>query len=159
VYYPGPVLFVNVISMDAARLPRILGAIIYDLIIVFAIIFVAAQWFPLVPEYLQTAPAMILFKQLYMLGISYLYFAYSWRRGGQTIGMKSWRVKLLQDEYRKMDGQKKPVSWRQCTIRYLVAIISWLVFGLGFIWIIFSPQHKSWHDMASGTRLVVIPKA
>jgi len=149
----------NVISMDAARLPRILGAIFYDLIIVFAIIFVAAQWFPLVPVSLQNTSSMILVKQLYMLGISFLYFAYSWKRGGQTIGMKSWRVKLLQDKLPQKEKQKKPVSWRQCMVRYLVAIISWLAFGLGFIWIIFSPQHKSWHDMASDTRLVVIPKA
>jgi uncharacterized RDD family membrane protein YckC len=145
--------------MDAARLPRILGAIFYDLIIIFAIIFVAAQWFPLIPESFQNAPTMTLFKQLYMLGISFLYFAYSWKRGGQTIGMKSWRVKLLQNEHPQKESQVQPVRWRQCTIRYLVAIISWLAFGLGFVWIIFSPQHKSWHDMASGTRLVVIPKA
>ncbi len=73
--------------MIPARLTRVLGAIIYDLIIVFAIIFIAAQWFPLIPESSQHNPAITLFKQAYILGISFLYFAYSWRRGGQTIGM------------------------------------------------------------------------
>lgn len=147
--------------MDSASLPRILGAITYDLIIVFAIIFIAAQWFPLVPEHLQSSPALILFKQIYILGISFLYFAYSWQRGGQTIGMKSWRIRLLQNN----TGQREPeqnephaIGWRQSAIRYSIAIISWLIAGMGFIWVVFSHKHKSWHDMASGTRLVVIPK-
>jgi len=139
--------------MDSARLPRILGAVIYDVIIVFAIIFIAAQWFPLVPEPLKDKPALILFKQAYILGISFVYFAYSWQRGGQTIGMKSWKIKILQN-----DNSQKPVSWSQSARRFLVAIISWLVCGLGFIWILFSAQHRSWHDQASSTRLVVVPK-
>lgn len=141
-------------SMIPAHLTRVLGAIIYDLIIVFAIIFIAAQWFPLIPESLQADPAINLFKQVYILGISFIYFAYSWRRGGQTIGMKSWRIRLCN----QVDTQNK-ISWHQCAIRYLVAIISWLAAGLGFIWIIFSEQHRSWHDLASSTVLVMVPKA
>jgi len=139
--------------MAAASLPRILGAVIYDFIIVCAIIFIAAQWFPLVPESYQDLPALLLFKRLYMLGICFIYFAYSWRRGGQTIGMKSWRVQL------RTNNPQQPVSWRQSAIRFLVAIASWLVLGLGYIWIVFNPQRKSWHDMASGTHLVVLAKA
>jgi uncharacterized RDD family membrane protein YckC len=147
--------------MDSASLPRILGAITYDLIIVFAIIFVAAQWFPLVPEHLQSSPALILFKQVYILGISYFYFAYSWQRGGQTIGMKSWRIRLLQNntgQYEPGQNERNTIGWRQSAIRYSIAIVSWLIVGMGFIWIVFSHQHKSWHDIASGTRLVLLPK-
>jgi uncharacterized RDD family membrane protein YckC len=140
-------------SMIPARLTRVLGAIIYDLIIVLAIIFIAAQWFPLIPESSQHNPVITLFKQVYILGISFLYFAYSWRRGGQTIGMKPWRIRLCNQV-----GTQNKISWRQCAIRYLVAIISWLAAALGFIWIIFSKQHRSWHDLASGTVLVVVPK-
>lgn len=139
--------------MNQARLPRILGAIFYDTLIAFAIIFVAAQWFPLLPEQYQTIPAMIIFKQIYVLGITFLYFAYSWRRGGQTIGMKSWRLRLQSSE---SDG--KEISWRQCLIRYSVSIFSWLLAGLGFLWILFSSQHRSWHDLASNTHLIVLPK-
>ena len=139
--------------MNSAHLPRIFGAIIYDVIIVFTLIFVAAQWFPLIPENIQTHPAIVLFKQVYMLGISFLYFAYSWRRGGQTIGMKSWRIRLLSSNH-----QNPGVSWRQCTVRFLIAIVSWLLAGLGFIWILFDAQRRSWHDIASGTQLMLVPK-
>jgi len=139
--------------MDSARLPRILGAVVYDVIIVFSIIFIAAQWFPLVPESFQNKPGLTLFKQLYMLGISFVYFAYSWRRGGQTIGMKSWKIKLQQTE-----KNQTAIRWSQCAIRFLVAIVSWLAGGLGFIWILFNRQHKSWHDLASGTHLIRVAK-
>jgi len=139
--------------MDAASLPRILGAVIYDFIIVCAIIFIAAQWFPLVPEPYQDVLALVLFKQVYVLGICFIYFAYSWQRGGQTIGMKSWRIQL-----HSSDPQRTVVGWRQSAIRYLVAIISWLTLGMGYLWILFNPQRKSWHDIASGTHLIVLPK-
>lgn len=140
--------------MDSAGLPRILSAIFYDTIIVFAIIFVAAQWFPLVPDRFDEHFGLRLLKQAYIIGICFLYFTYSWRRGGQTIGMKSWRIRL---------EQNKPadtlISWRQCALRFSTALISWLVFGLGFFWILFSAQNRSWHDIASTTKLIVLPKA
>ncbi len=151
----------NANLMGTASLPRILGAIFYDLIIVFSIIFIAAQWFPLVPEQFQSSPVLVLFKQLYILGISFLYFAYSWQHGGQTIGMKAWRIKLLQNSsthHASAQNEQYAIGWRQSSIRYSVAIISWLIVGMGFIWVVFSHHHTSWHDMASGTQLVVVPK-
>ena len=139
--------------MDTARLSRILGAIFYDTFIVAAIIFVAAQWFPLVPEELNRNALITLFKQIYLLAIGFLYFAFSWRRGGQTIGMKAWHIRLFPGK----EGTDH-ISWRQCAIRYSVAIISWLLAGLGFFWILFDRQRRSWHDIASGTRLMRISK-
>lgn len=140
--------------MDYARLPRIFGAVFYDTMIVFAIVFIAAQWFPLIPEQLKTNAGVTFLKQIYILGICFLYFAYSWRRGGQTIGMKSWRLKIMQSK-----AVDTPISLGQCAIRYLVSIVSWLALGgLGFIWVLFNAQHRSWHDMASKTHLIVLPK-
>ncbi len=141
-------------TTNYARLPRVLASVIYDAAILFAIIFVAAQWFPLIPENLQTSLGMKIFKQTYVLGIGYLYFAYSWQHGGQTIGMKSWRIKIVSSE-----DKSQALTWRQCAIRYAFAILSWLVLaGLGFVWILFSQKHESWHDTASKTRLIELTK-
>lgn len=139
--------------MDYARLPRVLVAILYDTLIVFTLIFIAAQWFPLIPEHLQMQPAVRSFKIVYILGICFLYFGYSWRRGGQTIGMKAWRLKIVNS-----DHPNAPVSWQQCMIRYMVAIGSWIAIGIGFLWILFSKQHRSWHDSASKTKLILLAK-
>lgn len=139
--------------METAKLPRLLGAIFYDTIIVFTIIFIAAQWFPLIPEAMQTLLWMKIFKQIYVLSLCFIYFAYSWQRGGQTIGMKSWRLQIIQN-----NGSNNKLSWSQCFVRYTVAILSWLPFSLGFIWTHLNKQNLSWHDKASKTRLIVIPK-
>ncbi len=140
--------------LDNASFLRVLGAIIYDTLIVFAIVFVAAQWFPLIPETLQAELGVRMLKQVYVLSICFFYFAYSWRRGGQTIGMKSWRVKIIQ-----ANQTTSIPSWKQCIVRFGIAIVSWGAAGLGFLWMLLIPAHLSWHDMASHTRLIVVAKA
>ncbi len=138
--------------MNNARLPRILGAIFYDTLIVFSVIFVAALWIPMLPEEYQTMPAMLIFKQLYMLSIAFAYFGYSWRHGGQTIGMKAWRIRIQNSH------GASTISWQQCLLRFAVSVFSWVFAGLGFLWVLFSSQHRSWHDLASDTQLIVVPK-
>ena len=49
------------------------------------------------------------------------------------------------------------VGWVQALGRYLAAVLSVSVLGLGFVWIAVDPQRRSWHDLLSATRLVVAP--
>ncbi len=80
------------------------------------------------------------------------YFGLSYKRGGQTLGMRAWRLRLL-----SADGGA--VSWRQIVVRALVGVLSLAVFGLGFLWSLFERERRSWHDLASGTVIVRLPKA
>ncbi|MCC7121242.1 MAG: RDD family protein [Gammaproteobacteria bacterium] len=48
------------------------------------------------------------------------YFAGCWRRGGQTLGMKSWRIRVVDA------GSGAPLSWRQASLRFIVAVLHWL---------------------------------
>jgi uncharacterized RDD family membrane protein YckC len=50
------------------------------------------------------------------------------------------------------------MTWRQALIRFLVAILSWGACGLGVLWILVDKDKRTWHDRASGTRVVVLPK-
>jgi uncharacterized RDD family membrane protein YckC len=75
------------------------------------------------------------------------YAVISWRRGGQTIGMRPWRLKVV-----AADGQ--PASWRALCLRYAVATISMLAFGLGMLWCLVDRDRRGWHDLAAGTRFV-----
>ena len=75
------------------------------------------------------------------------YAVISWRRGGQTIGMRPWRLKVV-----AADGQ--PASWRALCLRYAVATVSVLALGLGLLWCLFDRERRAWHDLAAGTRLV-----
>lgn len=87
--------------------------------------------------------------RLYLLIVAWAYFAISWRRGGQTLGMKAWRIRLL--------AEPAPISWGQATLRFAVALLSLGCLGLGFVWSLFHPRRATWHDLATATRLVVEP--
>jgi uncharacterized RDD family membrane protein YckC len=85
----------------------------------------------------------------YLLGVGFLFFGWFWTHGGQTLGMRAWKIRLL-----ATDGG--PVSWRQAVIRYVCALISAACFGLGYLWVWFDSRKRSWHDLASGTRIVLL---
>ena len=80
------------------------------------------------------------------------YFVVSWSRGGQTVGMRPWRLKVV-----AADGGA--VSPRAATIRLGAALLSWAPGGLGFWWALADPERLTWHDRLSDTRLVRLPKA
>ena len=70
----------------------------------------------------------------------------SWRRGGQTLGMRPWRLRWSAD-----DGAAP--GWRALLVRYTVGTASLLLAGLGFWWAWFDRDRLTWHDRASGTRM------
>ncbi|MEW8366718.1 MAG: RDD family protein, partial [Candidatus Thiodiazotropha taylori] len=52
-----------------------------------------------------------------------------------------------------MEGS--PVDWKLALKRHFAAILSLLVFGLGFLWVVFDSDNMAWHDRLSGTRLIL----
>ncbi|MCY0964625.1 RDD family protein [Parathalassolituus penaei] len=86
-----------------------------------------------------------------MFCISFFYYSHSWRRGGQTIGMKAWRIRIVNE------NGDKPLQVSQCMLRTAVGFFSLLAAGLGFWWMLFDTRQRTWHDIASVTRIVYIP--
>jgi uncharacterized RDD family membrane protein YckC len=84
-------------------------------------------------------------------GVTGLYATISWRRGGQTLGMRPWRTRVI-----SVAGD--PPGWRALWLRFAVATLSLLAGGLGFWWAWWDPQRLTWHDRASATRLIREPK-
>jgi uncharacterized RDD family membrane protein YckC len=72
------------------------------------------------------------------------YFVLSWRRGGQTMGMRPWRLKVL-----AKDGRHAavPALW----LRFLVAC---LTPGLCLLWTLVDGERRGLHDLAAGTLFV-----
>ena len=79
------------------------------------------------------------------------FYVYFWRRGGQTIGMKAWRLKL-------QTGDAHAISLSQALSRAFFATLSFLVLGLGYLWSLWQTDKKTWHDLISKTEVVVLPK-
>ncbi|KAB8166575.1 RDD family protein [Lysobacter maris] len=79
------------------------------------------------------------------------YAILSWRRGGQTLGMRPWRLRVVAD-----DGGRPEA--RALALRYAIGTLSLLAAGLGFWWAWFDRDRLTWHDRASGTRMTRLPK-
>jgi uncharacterized RDD family membrane protein YckC len=77
----------------------------------------------------------------------FAYLAWCWRRGGMTLGMRAWRVRI-----ERVAGGRP--GWGACGLRFLVSLLSAAAAGLGFLWSLFDPQRRCWHDILSNTRLV-----
>lgn len=81
----------------------------------------------------------------------FAFFAKFWTHGGQTLGMQVWGLRV-----QNTDGSAIDI-W-QALLRFLIAIFAWLPAGLGFLWILFDKQKRSWSDMYSGSVVVQLPK-
>ena len=130
--------------MTNASLPRRLGAMLYDGILIFAVVFAAS--IPIVAIRGDVFEPYDLGYRAIVLGIAYLFYVTFWHRYGRTLGMQSWGIRIETPE------QGQPTIG-QCSIRYLVALVSWAPLGLGYLWQLFDKDGLSWHDRASGTRL------
>jgi uncharacterized RDD family membrane protein YckC len=93
-----------------------------------------------------------LLVQALVLAASATYFVVSWRRGGATIGMRAWRLRVV-----AADGA--PVDLRRALLRFAVALLSLGACGLGFVWCLIDRERRAWHDIAAGTLLVRTEKS
>jgi uncharacterized RDD family membrane protein YckC len=124
---------------------RRLTVILYDLLLLLAVLFVAtALLLPLNAGKAFTAQQF--FFPLYLLLVSFLFYAWFWTHGGQTLGLRAWKIRVL-----TLD--RKPISWKQALLRFMAAIVSWGFCGLGFLWILIDKNQCSWHDHLSKTAL------
>jgi uncharacterized RDD family membrane protein YckC len=79
------------------------------------------------------------------------YAVLSWERGGQTLGMRPWRLRLV--------GTDGAPDRRALVLRYAVGTLSLLAAGLGFWWAWIDRDRLTWHDRASRTRIQRTAKA
>jgi uncharacterized RDD family membrane protein YckC len=121
---------------------------LYDGLLLTALLFVATAVITL-PLGSPTGFMLLAFQFFIFEIIPLIFFTGFWVRGGQTLGMRAWRLKLV-----RLDGGD--ISWSDALKRHLAALFSILVFGLGFIWILVDPQKLAWHDRLSMTRLILI---
>ena len=140
-------------SVKYAGLFRRLLAIIYDLFLLLALLFVATAIATIFNKGNAIEPGQPLypFYIVYLLTVTFAFFAWFWTHGGQTLGMKTWKIRLQQ-----VDGQR--VSWRLALIRFFSAILSWSLLGMGFIWSLFQSQKRTWHDIASNCVMIDLRK-
>ena len=126
---------------------RLIAAIFYDLILVIALFFFATAI--LLPFNQGEAIQSTFIFPLYLFSVSFLFYGWFWTHGGQTLGLRVWKLRLVNET-------QTDISWKQALLRYITACCSWLLFGLGFFWRIWQKDNKTWHDLSSQSVIIFI---
>ncbi|HEX5539356.1 MAG TPA: RDD family protein [Methylophilaceae bacterium] len=136
--------------MDSPHLLRRLASLLYDGLLLVAILFVATFLFiALCGDATHGVLRYVL--QAYLYAVAACYFLWCWLHGGQTLAMQTWRIRLT-----NIEGLA--ISPAQAVKRYLLASVGLLFFGAGFIWAVFDRQGLFLHDRLLGTRLINAPR-
>ena len=139
---PGP---------TAPGIGRRLLSMLYESLVAFAIAFFASLAFYGAAHGRLSGGTRLLF-QLYLFLILGIYFIACWSRGGRTLPMQTWRMRLVRDG-------SLSVGVGRAALRYALAWPSLLVFGFGFFWAFFDRDRQFLHDRLAGTRIVMIDDA
>lgn len=82
-----------------------------------------------------------------LISVNCAFFVYFWTKGGQTIGMRSWRLKV-----QNLDGSK--ISIKQGIIRAFCSLL-----GLGNLLVVIDFKNKrALQDYAANTEMVTLTK-
>ena len=159
-----------IISVNIAPgLFRRLAVLVYDALIMLAVLFLATALALPVTHGKAVAAESPLF-QLYLLAVMFLYLGWFWTRAGQTVAMRAWRLRVV-------DVEGAAIDWGLALRRFVAALLPmlpgmlWL--GLsgerdnllvlaaillpwlgGFLWLVVDPQKRTLHDILSATRMV-----
>lgn len=159
--------------LSPARLPRRLAAIVYDGLLLIGVLVGATALALGLAVALLGGEAVKLhnplqanpFFQTYLLLVCFFFYGGFWTHGGQTLGMRAWRLRL-----QRRDG--RGIGWWQALLRFLigslwlapvaylhqvlkVGVISGLGAGFGCLLLLLALRLP---DRASETELVMLPK-
>jgi uncharacterized RDD family membrane protein YckC len=155
-------------SDDVPTIKRRLAVMIYEGMLLFGVVFIAEFLFSVT---FQQRHALYLrhSSQYWLFFVIGLYFVWFWTRGGQTLPMKTWRIRVV-----TMKGNA--LSLKQAIARYFLAWL-WFVPGLAIAWALngrgwtavclvlanliawaltarIHPSRQFLHDRIAGTQLV-----
>jgi len=163
-------------ELQTARLVPRLGALVYDLFLLFAVGFAysalamtiaVSLGIELDQEHISVvSEGDILMMQadeeftpalggpIFQSGLAITYLLFYlgfWKFRSATLGMQTWRLKLVSD------SGEKPSMW-QCLVRSALGFLSLVVFGIGYLWMLFDPKKIAFHDRYSNTRIIRLKK-
>lgn len=136
--------------IDPSRLAsrrRRLAAGLYDALLLGALLFIASYVFV---SFARDASSGWLrhLHQSCLLAVVAAYVIYCDAHGGQTLGMKTWKIALC-----KVDG--KALEWKQALYRFPLAALGWMS-TVSLVWSIFDREHLFLHDRLAATRVIMV---
>lgn len=144
-----PSTFIAYDEAEPAGLARRCGGLLYDFLILVALYMLIGGLVVSLNQGEALEQAWMM--QALLIAISYGFFGFFWRRSGQTLGMLAWRLRIE-------THQGQAISWAQVGLRMLGGLLGLLCFGLGYLWLYWDPHQRTWSDIFSNTRTLVLPK-
>jgi uncharacterized RDD family membrane protein YckC len=116
----------------------------YEAVLLFAVAFFAAWLFFFVSGGQDATAGWLRHAlQLFIGTVFAAYFLWCWLRGGQTLAMKAWHIRLVE------------VTPQKALLRLVLAA---LLFPATIVWALFDPERQFLHDRLAGTRLISVPR-
>ena len=167
-------------SQIPATITKRLLAVIYDSFLLIAVLFLAMAVLLLVSggyPFQAGNP----FMTIYLLIVSFAFFGWFWTHGGQTLGMRAWKLRIQQQT-------GEAITWRQAAVRFVTAVPAWVVLFIGMAlvadiplhahpwldqlsrlpawlilivgigWLVVDQWPDGWRDKVSGTRVIKLEK-
>lgn len=135
-------------ASPAGLWPRVAAAV-YDLFLLGTILFIGS-FLAIAVTGGEAITEGNWFYRIYLLALAALFNCWFWTHGGQTLGMRAWRLMVA-------DADGKPISWSRAALRFFCAGPAWLSV-VGLFWCEFDKEKRALHDLISGTRVVRLPK-
>lgn len=138
-------------SIRPAPLLRHLAAMLYDSCLLLACIILIGFVFFFInqAEAIQAGNPLLHVLRLAILGTSLLFYAFFWSKQSQTLGMRAWRLVVVNED-------RRSPSFRQAAWRWLMALLTLLPLGIGLWWRLFDRDKRTLYDIFSRTRLYML---
>jgi uncharacterized RDD family membrane protein YckC len=133
-----------------APLWRRLAAALYDAFLLGGV-WLFALWLDFMVRAALGLGSNVPLLRAYLFVTGLLFFGWFWTHGGQTLGMRAWRLRVRRD-----DGA--PLGWGTAALRYALAWLAWLPLAAGVLWCLVDPRRRAWHDLGSKTEVVLLQK-
>lgn len=144
------------ISGTSAGFGRRLAALVYDAFLLTALLMIFTAGALFFTHGAAVVPATAgYWAYVYRAGLVLViagYYALNWRRSGQTLGMRAWRLRTVTDS-----GQR--LSWSAVLLRECFGLAAWAPAALGVLWLYLDPEHLALHDRLSKTRVVQLSRS
>jgi len=144
------------VSGDGAGFGRRLAALVYDAVLLSALLMIftaGALLFThgaaVVPA---TAGAGVYAYRTGLVAVITGYYMLNWLRSGQTLGMRAWRLRAVNDS-------GGPMAFKAAALRAGFGLLAWAPAALGVLWLYVDPKHLAMHDRLSRTRVVRLARS
>lgn len=129
-----------------------IAAFVYDIFPVVGILLLTSFVTLIIRNGQEVARNTIWFDVLLFCEVAF-YYVYSWKIGGQTLGMRAWKMKIIPN-----DKNQATLTWTQALVRFLVGIVSCFG-GIGIFWKVITKDKTTWMDKVSNSKTLIVEES